>query len=259
MEVGASEELASLVVRARSRLFEMHSKANVGHFGGNLSCLDALVVLFNRTLALDDRFVLSKGHAAGALYVALWTVGRLSEDQLDTFHAESTALPGHVPRDLIYPGSFATGSLGHGLPIAAGIAQAAQFKEAGTSVFCLTSDGEWQEGSTIEAAQFAVAQKQDSLKIIVDLNGWQGFGKTSEVRPGLDLANLLTSLGIEVSLCSGHDVPQLDSALRSLRNPGKGPKALILKTRKGNGWGSFEDTLESHYEPPSEGATFDAS
>lgn len=163
---------------ARLRLLAMHHRAGVGHLGGNLSCLDALLVLFHEVLGRDDHFVLSKGHSAGALYVTLWSKGMLTDTDLDTFHAEGTKLAGHPPARGCPAIEFATGSLGHGLSLAAGTALASRFMGATCRVFCLTSDGEWEEGSTWEALLFAVHHGLVSLTVMVDANGLQGLGTT---------------------------------------------------------------------------------
>ena len=107
--------------RARLRLLRMHFESGVGHIGGNLSCLDLLLVLHHQILYPADRFVLSKGHAAGAYYVTLWTVGKLSDDDLALFHKDATRLSGHPPVSGIDDILFATGSLGHGFSLAAGL------------------------------------------------------------------------------------------------------------------------------------------
>src|SRR6185312_15216282 len=112
------------------------------------SCLDLLLTLHHRVLAGDDQFVLSKGHAAGALYVTLWSRGVLSDDDLKRFHKDQTRLAGHPPVSGIAGVPFATGSLGHGLGLATGLALAKRLKREPSRVFCLTSDGEWNEGST---------------------------------------------------------------------------------------------------------------
>ncbi len=133
---------------ARKRLLQMHFEAKVGHIGGNLSALDSMMLVFHELLGPDDRFVLSKGHSAGALYTCLWSTGRLADADLTSFHQEDTLLPGHPPTHGIEDVTFATGSLGHGLSIAAGTALGFKLRQKQRRVFCLTSDGEWQEGST---------------------------------------------------------------------------------------------------------------
>src|SRR5438552_1754643 len=108
----------TLVQQARLRLLKMHFEARIGHIGGNLSCIDLLMSLYHQIMATEDEFVLSKGHAVGSLYVVLASIGKISDEELRTFHGEGTSLPGHPPRAGLYKMPFATGSLGHGLPLA---------------------------------------------------------------------------------------------------------------------------------------------
>src|SRR6185503_6748306 len=123
--------------RARLRLLKMHYESGVGHIGGNLSCLDLLLVLYHDILQPSDRFVLSKGHAAGAYYITLWSLERLSEDDLRQFHRDGTRLSGHPPISGIAEIEFAAGSLGHGLGFAAGLALAKQLRMESGHVYCL--------------------------------------------------------------------------------------------------------------------------
>ena len=165
----------------RLRLLKMHYTAGVGHIGGNLSALDTLLFLHHLVMCPDDIFILSKGHAAGALYCTLWTVGVLSDEDLDTFHGEDSRLSGHPPINSIPEIRVATGSLGHGLSIASGISLARKLKGTRGRVFCLCSDGEWQEGSNWEALIFSRHHDLTNLVLLVDVNGLQGYGRTSEV------------------------------------------------------------------------------
>jgi transketolase len=231
---------------ARRRLLTMHFQSGVGHLGGSLSCLDALLVLYHWMLGADDRFVLSKGHAAGALYVALWSAGRLSDADLDTFHRDDTLLAGHPPAAGINDILFATGSLGHGICLAGGLALSARDAGSPRRIFCLTSDGEWQEGSTWEALIFAAHHRLANLTILVDVNGLQGFGRTADVA-SLNLEPALRGFGVELDRVDGHDPEQLMAALN--RTPGRGPQVIAMTTRKGNGVSFLENRLESHYLP----------
>ncbi len=233
----------------------MHFEARVGHLGGNLSSLPALYVLFNEILSSDDAFVLSKGHSAGALYVALWSVGELDDDDLKTFHADGTGLPGHPPISGIPRIPFATGSLGHGLSLAAGLALGKKLQCLGGQVVCLTSDGEWQEGSTWEALIFAQHHKLSNLTILVDHNGLQGFGHTGEVASMNPLWERLRGFAIKTYVIDGHD----NHLIRETLEQAKDELSLIfLKTVKGKGVAVFENKMESHYLPLDE-TTFNAA
>jgi transketolase len=237
------------ITRARLRLLDLHYRAHSGHVGGNFSCIDALITLHHEVMTGDDAFVLSKGHAAGALYITLWSLGRLSEEDLETFSKDDSRLPGHPSARALPDVMFSTGSLGHGPSLAAGLALAAKHKGLSQKVFCLCSDGEWQEGSCWEALIFATHQKLDNLIIMIDQNGWQGFGRTEEVISCSDLSDRIASFGAHIIRTDGHNPDGIANALRSVAI-GK-PVVVILQTIKGNGL-PFEDTLESHYLPLTE-------
>ncbi len=232
--------------KARRRLVEMHYRAKVGHVGGNLSCLDAMMLIHHEYLGIDDRFILSKGHSAGALYVTLWSLGRLTDGDLDRFHEDDSLLAGHPPARGIPEIRFATGSLGHGLSLAAGLALAARLQGVNRRVFCLTSDGEWQEGSTLEAAIFSTHHRFNNLTILVDHNRLQGFGSTDTVASMDPLHERLSGFGFEIRQCDGHDL----SSIRAVLAPDRyRPLLVILNTIKGRGVPDVADTVESHYLP----------
>ena len=239
--------LNAAVRKARRRLVDMHFATRSGHLGGNLSCIDALMVLHHAVLARPDRFVLSKGHAAGALYVVLSSLGLVPEADLATFGQDGTSLPGHPPSSGIPGVLFATGSLGHGPSLACGLALASRLSGAGRRVWCLTSDGEWQEGACWEALILARHQGLDNLTLLVDMNGFQGFGSTQEVASFEDLPARFAGFGVEVETVPGHDVAALLKAMR--RDQGPGPRVLCLRTVKGKGLPFYENTLASHYLP----------
>jgi transketolase len=236
--------------KARRRLLEMHYASGVGHIGGNLSAIDALLVLFHDHLCDDDRFILSKGHAAGALYVALWSVGRLSDEALKTFHRDGTLLAGHPPCVGIPDIPFATGSLGHGLSLAAGTALGHRLQGNKGRVVCLTSDGEWQEGSTWEALIFACHQGLSNLTVLVDHNELQGFGSTDSVASMAPLWDKLAGFAADVRVIDGHDPAALRAVLAE--PAGDRPRIVILKTIKGKGVSFMEDRMEWHYLPLNE-------
>lgn len=234
----------------RCRLIKMHCDLRLGHLGGNLSCLDAMLVLHHAVIGPDDRFVLSKGHSAGAYYITLWSMGLIAEEELATFCQDNTRLPAHPPASGLPGVLFATGSLGHGPSLACGMALAAKFAHADRRIWCLTSDGEWQEGSCWEALIVARHRRLNNLIILIDVNGLQGFGSTSEVASFSDLPERLAGFGVDVQIVSGHDVTELVEALQA--PIGNGPKVLCLKTTKGKGIASVEGTLACHYLPPTD-------
>ncbi len=231
---------------ARRRLLRMHFDAGVGHLGGNLSCIDAVLLVFHEMLGAQDRFILSKGHSVGALYIALWSIGRLSDDDLKTFHKDATLLPAHPPAFGLPDIPFATGSLGHGLSLAAGTALGMKMNRNGGRVVCLTSDGEWQEGSTWEALIFASHRQLTNLTVLVDHNGLQGFGTTTEVASMAPLAERLKGFDVEVVSVDGHDV---DALRHTLTRPATRMRIAVMRTVKGKGVSFLENRMESHYLP----------
>jgi transketolase len=235
--------------RARRRLVDMHFHSGVGHIGGNLSELDALLVLFHQYLQADDQFILSKGHGAGGLYVALWSCGRLADTDLLSFHQDGTLLAGHPPANGIPDIPFATGSLGHGLSLAAGTALGLRLKRSAGNVVCLTSDGEWQEGSTWEALVFACHHRLTNLKVLIDQNGLQGFGTTSAVASMSRLQERLSGFDACVTLIDGHDHEAISVALRQTVDR---PHLIVMQTVKGKGISFMEDRMEWHYLPLTE-------
>jgi transketolase len=241
---------AEFVQRAKLRLLQMHYEAGVGHIGGNLSAIDTLLCLYHNVMEPDDSFVLSKGHAAGALYTTLWSAGLLSDAELRTYHKDGTRLSGHPTAGAIPYIPFATGSLGHGIGIAAGLALARKLKGRDSQVFCLTSDGEWNEGSCWEALIFAHHQKLSNLTLIVDLNGLQGFGTTREVADLNSLADKFRAFGVPTQEIDGHDQQALCAALPPCSTP-DGPRVVVAQTHKGFGVSFMEDKMEWHYLPMS--------
>jgi len=234
------------LIKTKIKLLELHYFTNSGHLGGNFSCIDLLMTLYHLVMNPDDQFILSKGHSAAALYVTLWSKGLISDSDLITFTKDNSLLPGH-PSGSGIPGlMFSTGSLGHGPSLASGLALSARFKKLNHQVFCVCSDGEWQEGSCWEALTFAVHHKLDNLIILIDQNGLQGFGRTEDVISCNDLSLRLEAFGASVQKINGHDPQAITYALNKFHNGY--PKILVLETIKGNGL-HFQNLLESHYLP----------
>jgi transketolase len=239
-------EFEDLLIRARRRLLQMHFEAGVGHIGGNLSCLDAMLYVHHHVLAEGDMFVLSKGHSVGALYVTLWTLGRLSDADLCRFHRDGTTLAAHPAGGWSPNIVFSTGSLGHGLSLAAGVALGKRLKGEPGRVFCLCSDGEWQEGSTWEALTFARHHGLESLTVLIDGNGLQGFGDTQSVASMADLGRRIAGFGVNVTEIDGHDLTGLSQI--GQRATG-GPQVFLMRTIKGKGVPFMENRMEWHYLP----------
>jgi transketolase len=240
----------ALLAQARRRLLQMHFDAGVGHIGGNLSSLDSMMLLFHEFVGQDDRFILSKGHSAGALYVALWSIGVLSDKDLSLFHKDGTMLPGHPPAKKIPHITFATGSLGHGLSLAAGCAFARRMKGLPGHTFCLMSDGEWQEGSTWEALIFLHHHRLANLTVLIDHNQLQGFGFTKDVASMNPLAHRLRGFDIDIHTVSGHDIEALRAQFDSAVSISKGmTRVIVMDTIKGNGVSFMQNKMEWHYLP----------
>ncbi|PZN93551.1 MAG: transketolase [Alphaproteobacteria bacterium] len=227
----------------------MHFEAGVGHIGGNLSALDVLLHLHANVMGTEDLFVLSKGHGAGALYIALWSVGRINDAELQSFHKDGTHLGGHPVAGWHDGITFATGSLGHGLGLAAGAAMARRLDGKGGRIFCLLSDGECEEGSIWEALIFAHHQRLSNLVVLVDANGLQGFGSTGAVASLEPLLPRFAGFGLNVVEIDGHCSKALDAALA---RPCDGPSVIVLRTIKGRGVSFMEGRMEWHYLPLNE-------
>jgi len=239
-------EYKALARKARARLLQMHYESGVGHIGGNLSVLDVLLVLHHEIMEEKDVCVLSKGHAAGALYITLWAHGLINDDQLRTFHGDASKMAGH-PAPRWHDGiPIATGSLGHGLPVAAGMALGRKMKNDPARVFCVMSDGEWEEGSNWEALIFIAHHGLDNLTVLVDANGLQGFGSTDGVASLEPLREKIAVHGFSVMEVDGHDSAAMIDAVNA---PTSKPKVVILRTVKGRGVPFMEGKMEWHYLP----------
>lgn len=235
--------------QAKLRLLKMHYESGVGHIGGNLSSLDLLMYLHHKVLNVNDVFVLSKGHSAGALYVTLWSVGHLTEDDLKMFHKDGTKLAGHPTPNWIPEIRFATGSLGHGLSLSAGVALGKKLKTEPGRVFCLLSDGELDEGSNWEGMIFSAHHKLENLTLIIDNNGLQGFGTVREVADLGSLTEKFRTFGFHTQEIDGHNLEEIAAAFSC---SDKGPSVIIAHTRKGCGISFMENRMEWHYLPMTE-------
>lgn len=236
----------------RLQVIELYYKVNAGHIGSSLSCLDCMIAILLLNKKEDDTFILSKGHAAAALYICLNYQGEITDEQLETYYKDGTSLPAH-PAPGHYKGiPFATGSLGHGLPLSTGIAQAAKLKNEDSYAYVLMSDGETNEGTTWEAMHYAVANQLDNLIIIIDHNRLQGFGRNNEVLGDTAHATTYQSMGLEVVSADGHNIEELNTVIHQLKEKKNGkPKVIIAETIKGKGISYMEDKLEWHYLPMS--------
>ena len=248
----------ALALRIRERAIRMTHAAGSSHVGSSLSMADLLAVLYSGVLNVSpqsikspdrDRFILSKGHACAGLYVTLAERGFFPPDWLNTFYKNGSKLAGHATTSV--PGvEVSTGSLGHGLPIACGLALAAKRDGRSHRIFTMLSDGECDEGSVWEAALFAPHHGLDNLVAIVDYNKIQSLGNVRDV---LDLEPFLDkwqSFGWNTVQVDGHNHEQLiDTFLRLPFENGK-PSCIIAHTVKGKGVHFMENQLLWHYRSP---------
>ena len=236
----------------RKRILGLHYKANSGHIGCSLSCIDIMISILKYKDA-DDSFILSKGHASTALYTILNEIGEIPDEALDSFYKDGTTLPAH-PAPLKYKAiPFATGSLGHGLPLATGIAKAKKLKSAAGTSYVLMSDGETNEGTTWEACHFAVANKLDNLIVFVDKNGLQGFGNTADILGDTAAGKVWNAIGFDCVEVDGHSISALLGAKEQMKALKNGrPKLIIANTVKGKGIPYMESKMEWHYLPMNE-------
>lgn len=233
--------------------------ANASHIGGAFSIADVLSVLYARVLHYDaenpgytdrDRFFYSKGHACTALYAVLKETGFFSEEQLSAFSTNGSYFTTHVNHKV--PGiELSTGSLGHALSVACGVALAGKRKSAPWNVYCVLSDGELDEGSNLEAILFAPHHALDNLTLIVDYNKIQSLGAVSDVLKLEPLAAKFSSFGWYVSEIDGHDHSAIFEALSS-KTPFAKPKVIIAHTIKGKGVDFMENQLAWHYKSPNQ-------
>lgn len=243
-------DLNTLSGQLRLKVLELYNMAHAGHIGCSLSCLDLMIATLILRKKDDETFILSKGHAAAALYVCLNHLGEISDEDLHTFYKNGTTLPAHPAPNQHAGIPFATGSLGHGLPIAAGIAHANKLQGTSQLVYVLLSDGETNEGTTWEAAHYALQQGLDNLVMLIDKNGLQGFGPTQDVFGDTASVEKWQAIGFETIEVDGHDVKALMNTLDTLQQHRNGkPKAIIAHTVKGKGVSYMENKLEWHYLP----------
>ncbi len=253
---GSSVALAHAV---RRDVLKMVHHAKASHVGSCLSAADALAVLYAQVLRVDpqkpdwperDRFILSKGHAAAALYAVLAGRGFFPKEWLERYCDDGSPLAGHVIHHGVPGVEVSTGSLGHGLSLGAGMALAARASGREYRSFVLMSDGECDEGSVWEAALFAGHQRLGRLCAIVDSNGWQGFGSVAEVLELGPFADKWAAFGWQVAEVDGHDHAALARVLSAETTPDARPTVVLARTLKGKGVGFMEDRFEWHYRSP---------
>lgn len=242
--------------KVRKSILKMAFQAQEGHVGSALSCVDILTVLYFEILNIDpknplsknrDRLIFSKGHAAAALYAVLAKRGFFKESLLEKYCQDGSSIAGHSTRGSLPGIEATTGSLGHGFPMASGMAMALTRDDNKARVFVVISDGECDEGSTWESALFASHYKLDNLVVIVDYNKWQSYGKVKDVLDLEPFAEKWESFGFSVKEVNGHNFNQLEKVFSKLPFEKNKPSLVICHTTKGKGVSFLENTLESHY------------
>lgn len=242
--------------QARADIIEMSYHAKAAHLASALSCVDIMTVLYASILNVDstnydspdrDRFILSKGHAATALYALLAWKGLIKHDDLKNYGQKGSFLEEH-PSPKQIGVEAATGSLGHGLAIGNGMALSTRITGRDFRVFVLMSDGECNEGSVWEAAMFGSQYKLHNLTAIVDYNKWQATGRSKEILKLHSLSEKWASFGWNVAEIDGHDHQVLFDELS--KNENHSPKMIIAHTVKGKGVSFMEDDNNWHYRVP---------
>jgi len=243
----------------RIDLLKMIYEAKTGHTGGSLSCTDILTVLYYSVMKIDpanpyweerDRFILSKGHSVESYYCILADKGFFPKENLKTFCRFGSKLIGHPNNEI--PGiEMNTGSLGHGLPIAVGMALASKMDKKSWRVFVLMGDGELTEGTVWEGAMAAANYNLDNLIAMIDRNKLQMSGNTEDVMRLEPLEEKWKSFGWEVITVDGNDIEKLGKALQSIPIVRNKPTVLMAYTTKGKGVSFIEDRADWHHKVPS--------
>lgn len=251
-----SKRIASLEIR--KIILEQSFRARVGHIGCALSVADILATLYGGVLRVPsprhpdrDRFILSKGHAALALYATLFLKGWMTKTQLETYCGDNSFLGVHPDRALVGV-DFSTGSLGHGLAAGAGIALAARLQKSKRKTYVLMSDAECNEGSVWETAMFAAHHRLSNLVAIVDMNGQQAFGYTKDVLHLPKFAQRWRIFGWDTRVVDGHQEAILKQTFQKLNTRSGSPHIIIAKTTFGKGVSFMENQIKWHYWPMSE-------
>lgn len=253
--------LEKIAREIRIKVVWMSYNSKVGHLGSALSIVDILVVLYFSTLNINpknpkdkkrDRFILSKGHAASALYAILAKKKFFPEYWLDKYCKNGGKLGTHPDHYNVKGIEWTTGSLGHGLSVGCGMAISLKRVQSKSKVFVLISDAESQEGEIWEAALTASQYKLDNLMVIVDYNKVQAFGKIAEVLGLEPFAKKWESFGWEVNLTDGHNFSELINKTEFLMKSKGKPKILVASTIRGKGVSFMQHHLEWYYHYPSE-------
>ncbi|MBQ8025501.1 MAG: transketolase [Oscillospiraceae bacterium] len=254
-------DLSRLAARARCLGLDMVYGAKSGHLGGSFSAMDILTALYFAVMRVDpadpakpdrDRFVLSKGHCTPALYPILALRGFFDTAELGQFRSIDGHMSGHAEMNHVKGVDMSTGSLGQGVSAAVGMALAGKMDKAGYRVYTLLGDGEIEEGQVWEAAMSAAKYGLDNLCAVVDVNGLQIDGKTSDVMPSEPLDEKFASFGWRVLTCNGHDFDSLLDAFARAGQPDGRPTVILARTVKGKGVSFMENNAGWHGKAPND-------
>lgn len=259
MDAMKKKELQIFAAKARIGVIEGVYNAKAGHPGGSLSICDLLAYLYNGEMSIDasnphmenrDRFVLSKGHAAPALYATLALKGFFPVEDLKTLRKSDSYLQGHPNMNKIPGVDMSTGSLGQGISAAVGMALGAKLDKKDFRVYTVLGDGEIEEGEVWEAAMFAANRGLDNLVAVVDYNGLQIDGTVEEVNSPYPIADKFKAFKWNVVEIDGHDFDAIESALENARVTKGVPTCIVMKTIKGKGVSYMENAVGWHGKAP---------
>lgn len=254
-----ASELEALANRIRRRDLQAVFEAGAGHIGGELSVIDLLTALYFEILNVDpdnpldpmrDRLVLSKGHTANALYVVLAEKGFIPKEEISSFLKPMSRLNGHPNRTKVPGVETNTGPLGHGLPVAVGMAKAAKLDQASWRTFVITGDGEMQEGSNWEAIMAAAQFGLDNLTLIIDHNRLQQGARLADTNGLAPFAPKLEAFGWAVAEIDGHDMAAICEALAPNAVVAGKPRCVVAHTNKGQGVSFMSDNVAWHHKVP---------
>ena len=259
MDAMTEKQLSIIATKIRMAIIEGTYHAKSGHPGGSLSIAEDLAYLYWKEMRIDpadpkkpdrDRLVLSKGHAAPALYAALALRGYFSTELIPTLRQVGSILQGHPDMKHIPGVDMSAGSLGQGISCAAGMALSAKLSREGWRVYTIVGDGELEEGQVWEAAMFAAAKKLDNFVVIVDNNNLQIDGTIEEVNSPYPIPEKFAAFGFHVIEIDGNDLRQIDRAMNEALTVKGCPTAIVQKTVKGKGVSFMENQVSWHGTAP---------
>ncbi len=254
------QKLRGVSNNLRKRIIYTSHISKIPHLGSCLSCIDILVYLYWIELSINpllptapdrDKFILSKGHGAPALFQVLAEIGFFPLSELESFGKNGSLFHEHPPKPGLINGvEAATGSLGHGMPMALGMAIASKINNHKSRVYALLSDGECNEGSIWESAMMAASNKINHLTIIIDYNKWQATGRSKDILALEPLNKKWESFGWHVQEIDGHNFEDMFEAFTKAKQEKFKPSAIIAHTVKGKGISFMEDDNNWHYKTP---------